>query len=66
MRPVFLLTGEYDYACSPEESEATAEAIAGARFMKMEGIGHFPMTENYELFKGYLLPVLEELAWTGL
>lgn len=60
--PVFLLTGEYDYACSPEESGATAEAIPGAGFTKMQGIGHFPMTENYELFKGYLLPILEELA----
>ncbi len=60
--PVYLLTGEYDYACSPDESEATAEAIPGARFTRMEGIGHFPMTENYPLFRDYLLPVLEELA----
>ncbi len=60
--PVFLLTGEYDYACSPDESRATAEAIPGAKFTRMRGIGHFPMTENYELFKGYLLPVLEEVA----
>lgn len=60
--PVFLLTGEYDYACSPGESEATAEAIPGARFTKMQGIGHFPMTENYELFKDYLMPVLEEVV----
>lgn len=59
--PVYLLTGEYDYACSPDESEATAEAIPGARFTKMNGIGHFPMTENYELFKNYLLPILEEV-----
>ncbi len=63
--PVFLLTGEYDYACSPGESGATAEAIPGANFAEMKGIGHFPMTENYELFKGYLLPVLEEIARAG-
>ncbi|MGF1472136.1 MAG: alpha/beta fold hydrolase [Rubrobacteraceae bacterium] len=56
--PVHLLTGEYDYACSAEESEATARAIPGAEFTKMTGIGHFPMTENYPLFSGYLLPVL--------
>ena len=62
--PVFLLTGEYDYACSPEESEATAEAIPGAKFTKMRNIGHFPMTENYELFKSYLTPILKEVAGT--
>ena len=60
--PVFLLTGEYDYACTSEESEATAEAISGARFTEMQGIGHFPMTENYPLFRGYLLSLLEGVA----
>lgn len=60
--PVFLLTGEYDYACTSEESEATAEAISGARFTEMQGIGHFPMTENYPLFRGYLLSILEGVA----
>ena len=60
--PVYLLTGEYDYACSSDESEATAKAIPGARFTKMSGIGHFPMTENYPLFRDYLLPVLEDIS----
>lgn len=59
--PVYLLTGEYDYACTARESEATAAAIPGARFRKMEGIGHFPMAENYPRFREYLLPVLGEL-----
>jgi hypothetical protein len=27
----------------------------------MKGLGHFPMTENPELFKRYLRPVLAEL-----
>ncbi|HZY65398.1 MAG TPA: alpha/beta hydrolase [Rubrobacteraceae bacterium] len=62
--PVYLLTGEYDYACSLDESGRTAEAIPGTRFTEMEGIGHFPMTETYYLFRDYLLPVLEELART--
>jgi pimeloyl-ACP methyl ester carboxylesterase len=59
--PVYLLTGEYDYACTPEETSATADAILGARSKKMEGIGHFPMAENYPRFREYLLPILEEL-----
>jgi pimeloyl-ACP methyl ester carboxylesterase len=60
--PVHLLTGEYDYACSPAETEATARAIPGARYTRMQGIGHFPMAENYPLFRTYLLPVLDTFA----
>jgi len=59
--PVYLLTGEYDYACTAQESAATAAAIPGANFRKMEGIGHFPMAENYPRFREYLIPVLREL-----
>ena len=59
--PVYLLTGEYDHACSPEETFAAAAAIPGASSKKMEDIGHFPMAENYPHFREYLLPVLREL-----
>lgn len=59
--PVYLLTGEYDYACTPEETAATADAIPGARSVTMKDIGHFPMSENFSLFRDYLLPVLDEL-----
>jgi pimeloyl-ACP methyl ester carboxylesterase len=58
---VHLLTGEYDYACTPEESAATAAAIPDAKFTKMRGIGHFPMAENYPRFREHLLPILREL-----
>jgi hypothetical protein len=27
----------------------------------MEGIGHFPMAENYPLFRRYLLPILRDI-----
>jgi pimeloyl-ACP methyl ester carboxylesterase len=60
--PVYLLTGEYDYACTPEETAATSAAIPGARSMTMEGIGHFPMTENYPRFRSYLIPILDEIV----
>jgi pimeloyl-ACP methyl ester carboxylesterase len=60
--PVVLMTGEYDYACAPEESARTAEAIPGAEFVRMRGIGHFPMAENYPLFRTSLLPVLSSLS----
>jgi pimeloyl-ACP methyl ester carboxylesterase len=58
--PVHLLTGEYDYSCTIEQSESTAASISGARFHPMPGLGHFPIAENPPLFKKYLLPVLNE------
>ena len=60
--PVYLLTGEYDHACTPEDTEAAIAAIPGARGGHMAGIGHFPMAENYPLFRTYLIPILEEIA----
>jgi pimeloyl-ACP methyl ester carboxylesterase len=59
---VALLTGEYDYSCTPEMSEAVAQAIPGARLTIMGGIGHFPMIENYPVFRPYLLQALEHVA----
>ena len=60
--PVFLLTGEYDYSCTPESSRQTAEVIDGAELTVMYRLGHFPMSEDPETFKRYLMPVLEAIA----
>lgn len=60
--PVYLLTGEYDFACSAEESEATIAKIPGAKGGRMPGIGHFPISENYSLCKQYLMPALQNIA----
>jgi pimeloyl-ACP methyl ester carboxylesterase len=59
--PVYLLTGEYDHACMPEETAATAAVMPGAKLTRMRGIGHFPIAENYPLFREHLLPILREL-----
>jgi pimeloyl-ACP methyl ester carboxylesterase len=59
--PLYLLTGEYDFSCKPEDTKRTAGAIPGASVTIMKGLGHFPMSENPGLFKEYLLPVLEEI-----
>lgn len=59
--PLFLLTGEYDYSCSPEDTLRTAEAIPGARVTVMERLGHFPMSENPAQFRHYIAPVLEDV-----
>jgi pimeloyl-ACP methyl ester carboxylesterase len=58
---LFMLTGEYDYSCTVELSEATAAKIPGVRFQAMQGIGHFLFAENPKRFAEYLLPILAEL-----
>jgi pimeloyl-ACP methyl ester carboxylesterase len=59
---VALLTGEYDYSCTPAMSEAVAAAIPGSRLTIMKAMGHFPMVENYPGFRPYLLAALEHVA----
>lgn len=59
--PLYLLTGEYDYSCSPADTQATADHIPGAKVVIMKQLGHFPMSEDPERFRGYLLPVLDEI-----
>jgi pimeloyl-ACP methyl ester carboxylesterase len=59
--PVYLLSGEYDSSCTPERTAATASRIKGSKAKVMEGIGHFPMSENPALFREHILPVLAEI-----
>ena len=49
--PLYLLTGEYDYSCTPEGTLAIAERT-GAPATIMKGLGHFPMSEDPEKFNG--------------
>lgn len=59
--PLFLLTGEYDFSCTPEDTMRTASAIPGVKVTVMKQLGHFPMSENPEQFREYVLPVLEQI-----
>ena len=59
--PLYLLTGEYDFSCTPADTERTAAKIKGARVTVMREIGHFPMSENPAQFRRYILPVLDEI-----
>jgi pimeloyl-ACP methyl ester carboxylesterase len=63
--PLYMLTGEYDYSASPADSEAAAALIPGAKLTIMKGLGHFPMSENPDGFREYLLPVLNEIKAAG-
>jgi pimeloyl-ACP methyl ester carboxylesterase len=58
---VFLLTGEYDYSCTPEDTRQTGAKIAGSEVTIMKEMGHFPMSENPVAFRPYILPVLEKI-----
>ncbi|WP_439813617.1 alpha/beta fold hydrolase [Zavarzinia sp. CC-PAN008] len=60
--PLYLLTGEYDYSASPEQTEEVLAQVPGAKYQLMTGLGHFPMSENPEHFKTYLKPILAEIA----
>lgn len=60
--PLYILTGEYDYSCTPENSEATAKRIPGAKMTTMKELGHFPMSENPDQFRKYVIPVLDEIS----
>lgn len=55
---VHILSGEYDCSGTVELGREAHEAIAGSTFSEMKGVGHFPMSENPQAFKEYLMPVL--------
>jgi len=59
--PLWLMTGDYDYSASPADSRRVADAIPGARFVEMNGLGHFPMTENPARLLEHFRPAAIEL-----
>jgi pimeloyl-ACP methyl ester carboxylesterase len=60
--PLYLLTGEYDYSCTPDDTRELARHIPGAEVTIMNGLGHFPVSEDPSRFLGYLRPVLARIA----
>lgn len=63
--PVVMMTGQYDYSCTPEMSRATAERIPGAHFWEMAGLGHFPICENPVAFRPHLDRALSVIGGYG-
>lgn len=59
--PIYLLTGDYDYSGTPEDTRKVADQL-GIDMVTMENMGHFPMSENPEKFEAYLLPVLNKIS----
>jgi pimeloyl-ACP methyl ester carboxylesterase len=58
---MYILGGEYDWSGTPQVCRALHEAVEGSSYTLMEGLGHFPMSENPEAFKAYIQPVLEDI-----
>ncbi|HEX3883988.1 MAG TPA: alpha/beta hydrolase [Stellaceae bacterium] len=63
--PLYLLSGEYDYSATTDDMLAVAKAVPGAKATVMRRLGHFPTSENPELFLSYIEPVLAEIAAKG-
>ena len=60
--PLYLLTGEYDLSATPEMTQELAKLVKAQHCEIMKGLGHFPMSENYAVFRDYLQPVLAKIA----
>ena len=58
---VHILSGEYDYSGTAELGRAAHQAIAGSTWSEMQGMGHFPMSENPVRFMQYLRPILKQI-----
>lgn len=62
---VDILNGEYDWSGTPELGAELAAMIPGARYKTMQGLGHFPMSENPVAFLKEIKPVLDRIANAG-
>jgi pimeloyl-ACP methyl ester carboxylesterase len=59
---VHLLTGEYDWATTPDMSRQLGEAIPGATFEVKSGLEPFPMSEDPDRFVSYVEPMLDKIV----
>ena len=61
LTPLWLLTGNYDYSATPEDSRRVAREVPGAKFIELPGFGHFPMVENAAGLLPFLIQPLGEV-----
>lgn len=59
--PLCLLTGDYDYSASPQDTMRVAAEIAQSSFTTLAGFGHFPMVENPQGLWPYLVEPLRAM-----
>lgn len=58
---VHIMNGEYDFSGTWEKGEEAHKAIKGSTWTKMNGMGHFPMSEDPDKFVDYLRPILAQI-----
>ena len=58
---MYILGGEYDWSGTPAVCRALHDAVPGSHYTLMEGLGHFPMSENPDRFKSFLTPLLDDI-----
>ncbi len=56
-----MISGDYDWSATPERCKALADAIPGATYTQMAGMGHFPMSEDPVAFERYLAALLDRI-----
>ena len=59
--PLYMYAGEYDFTCPPEHVAASAREIGNVHYETLAGLGHFPMSENYDLFRPVLMRTLADI-----
>ena len=55
-----VLWTSHDPTATPEEGQKIAELIPGAKYVVMNGCGHWPQFENHDLFNRIHLEFLTE------
>ena len=60
--PLYLLTGEYDYSCTPGGHAGGGRAVPGAKVTIMKELGPLPDEREPCSVPVYLEPVLAEIA----
>jgi pimeloyl-ACP methyl ester carboxylesterase len=62
-KPVYVIAGEYDAATHDDVHGAPAveKNIPGAKFVALEGLGHFAPCDDPVGFNGAVLPILDEI-----
>ncbi|GAC1594902.1 MAG: alpha/beta hydrolase [Candidatus Velthaea sp.] len=60
--PVALVTGEYDYAATPQMAQDAAAQLRDVSLEIVPELGHFPMIENYPHLRPALVRAFDHVA----
>ncbi len=58
---LYLLNADYDWSATVEEGQELAAMIPGSQWIRLNDLGHFPMSENPVKFREHLEPILREI-----